>query len=328
MRLAIAGCLLVVAYAAHALGFCWAAAAIAYVLIARKASPRLGAILFAGALCAVIGLRFLITARYPTFWSPHQVLEATAIDQVWTFGLKYCGISVGLGMLWGFLFLRLSHALSVRQIAESLPFQLCCLLSAGVLLIPTRIELPAFNSALSLIAERLTLLLGILICAFLGSSKPDRWQIHSLFVLAIVYFSFLYVDTSALNRSERSVETLLSQIPPGQRVFSSFTGKDERVLLWPHAVDRACIGRCISYNNYEPRSAAFRIHAIAENPSVVWKAREYSDLSNGGYLVREEDLPLYQLQTCEPAKNSICIKALIAGEVTKGYPISLLPVLW
>jgi len=327
-RSALAAALMALAYMAHGIGFCWAAGAMAYGWISSRTAARYKPLLLGLAICTVIGLRFLITSRYQTFWSPHQWLEASAIDQVWTYGLKYIGVSVIMGLLWSFLFLRLSHEKSYLEILNGLPFQISLITAAGVLLIPTRIELHGFNAALSFITERMTLLLGVAICVLLGAVKPARWEAISFLVLSMVYFSFLYVDTRALNAAEDQVDAAIATIPAGQRVFSSFSGGNERVILWPHAADRACIGRCVSYNNYEPHSGAFRIRTAAVNPIVVGIPADHYALRYGGYVVKNQDVPLYQLQMCGVGAWSVCVSQLKVGETTKGFESPPLPVLW
>jgi hypothetical protein len=330
IRVAAGSVLLTLAYIAHALAFAWAAGMIAYIWIARRLALQFRLLLFTAAACLLIGLRFWIVSHYQTFWSPHQVLEAVAVDQVWTFGLKYYPLSIGLALVWGFLFLRLTHLQTPTELASSIPFQLSVLTSLGVLLIPTRIELPGFNNPLFFISERMTLLLGVLICAVLGAVRPPKWQTALLAALSLVYFSYLYVDTGALNAAESRLETAVNQLRPGQRVFSSFssTTGTERVVLWPHAVDRVCIGRCVSYNNYEPYSAAFRVRALTDNALAVRTAQEHNALAYGGYIVRDRDAPLYQVQPCGSVGESFCIRALQPGEVTRSYTISILPFLW
>jgi hypothetical protein len=327
-RQVAAAALMGLAYVAHGIGFCWAAGAMAYAWISSRTAPRYKPLLPVVTICAVIALRFVITSQYQTFWSPHQWLEASAIDQVWTYGLKYIGVSVVLGLLWSFLFLRLSHQKTYLEIIGGLPFQISLITAAGIFLIPTRIELHGFNAALSFITERMTLLLAAAICVLLGSVKPAKWEAISFLALAGVYFSFLYVDTKALNAAEDQVDAAIAQIPPGQRVFSSFSGGNERVILWPHAADRACIGRCVSYNNYEPHSGAFRIRAALNNAIVVAIPAEHYALRYGGYVVKPQDVPLYQIQLCGVGAWSVCVSQLKAGETTKGFESPPLPLLW
>jgi len=56
-------------------------------------------------------------------------------------------------------------------------------------------------------------------------------------------------------------------------------------------IDRACLGRCYSYANYEPATAQFRIRAIAENPIVVSTDNDSLCLQDGSYVVKQRDLP-------------------------------------
>src|SRR2546423_9499761 len=101
--------------------------------------------------------------------------------------------------------------------------------------------------ALTFITERMTLLQGVLICAFLASATPPRWLARSFTVLALVYFSFLYFDTARLTRMESRMETLTASLSPDDRVITSFQYPASRVGLLDHNVDRVCLGRCLSY---------------------------------------------------------------------------------
>jgi len=328
IRIMLGFLLLVLSYVAHGLGFCWAAGLILYSWLYSNVPLRRKSTFLVAGLISVLVLTLLIRTHFITYWSPHQFLEASGIDQVWTFGAKYSIVSVALALLWGFLFLRQSHAHSASEIITSLTFQLSLITATVVLVVPTRIELPGFSAALTFISERMTLPLDVLLCCFFASSKPAKWQAGLLAATAVVYFSFIYVDTRALNTAETQLTAALVRIPTGQRVFSSFQGvpDDTRIPLWIHATDRACIGKCLSYNNYEPYSAAFRIRTVSANPFVVSTAQDHYALKYGGYVVGDKDLPLYQLQPCGGTK--ICAVALKTGEITKSYPIAIMPVLW
>ena len=130
--------------------------------------------LLALAMCSMLGLRFWIAARYQTVASLHLELEAGAVDQVWTFGLKYCAISIGLTLLWGFLLLGVSQLKGFMGTGCDVFFQLCILMAFGILVFPTRIELPQYRMALTFISERMTLPYAVLLCAFLAATDPPR----------------------------------------------------------------------------------------------------------------------------------------------------------
>ena len=80
-----------------------------------------------------------------------------------------------------------------------------------------------------------------------------------------------------------------------------------------HTLDRACIGRCFGYANYEPPSKAFRVQVESENPIVVTTDGESGALQLGTYVVKPRDLPLRQIYLSGRFMGSRWMKA---GEVT------------
>jgi hypothetical protein len=314
-----AAALLIIAYPAHAIPPLWAACVMAYTLIAQRVAWGGRLVFFVVALCGIAGAGHWLTTRYPTYSTSLQALEASAIDQVWVFGLKYLGVSIGLAFLWGFLLLGVSYTKGMREIIGDVPFQLCILMAFGIFIFPTRIELPQYRLALSFITERMTLLQGVFICAFLAAVKPPKWLAAAFVPLAVIYFAFLYADTAALNKMERRMEALTATLSAGDRVFSSFRYSDSKVGLLDHTVDRVCLGRCFSYANYEPVSAQFRVRVTAPNSMVVATTADYAGLRDGGYTVKQSDLPLYQVTLCDENPRDLCLKRLNAGDVTKQY---------
>ena len=80
-----------------------------------------------------------------------------------------------------------------------------------------------------------------------------------------------------------------------QRVISGIESADWRINSVAHLIDRVCVGRCYSYSNYEPSTAQFRVRADRPNAIVVTGAGDSFDIERGSYVVKERDLPLYQL---------------------------------
>jgi hypothetical protein len=317
--------LLAVAYTAHAIPVAWAVSVIAYIWVAGRLCWRRRQVLLVAGALGIAAFQYWITHRYPTKSTFHQVLECSGVDQVWVFQFKYMVISIGLGMLWGFMLLRISHLKGIRGMLGNPYFHICLLTGFGVLMIPTSVELPQYNLALSYITERITLLHGVMICAFLAGSEPPRWMRRGFIPLAALYFSFLYADTRALNKVERQMEVLTGSLTLGDRVFTSFEDPISRVQLWGHNLDRACLGRCLSYANYEPASLQFRIRADGPNRLVVSDIFDSGAMQDGGYRVKPGDLPLYQVTVCGA---ELCLRKLEAGEVTRHDPLMVLPLLW
>ncbi len=326
LRVGAALVVLAGAYSAHAIPVGWGLFVIAYVYAARRLAPG-RTMWLAAAACGLSGLtRLFLETHFAVLSTSHQVLEMAGIDQFWVYGVKYAGVSVAMAALWGFLLLRLSHERGMAALSRSEAFQLCVIMSVSILVLPTRIELPGYRMALAFITERMTLPFGFLICLLLSRARPTRWQTWALGGVAIVYFSALYVDTGALNRWEDRSFAAVAKLPPGARVVSALRDWSSRATLWHYPLERACIGRCYSYHNYEPGSWAFRVQARRPNAFVVFSARDAAQVGRGEYVVKEEDLPLYQLTPCEPER--LCVQALRSGERIQTSELAFLPALW
>jgi hypothetical protein len=130
--------------------------------------------------------------------------------------------------------------------------------------------------------------------------------------IAILFFGFLYRDERALNFFEDRMEDTVAKLPAGQRVISAIDDPGLRVNALTHTIDRACIGRCYSYANYEPSTAQFRIRAERENPYVASSYQDSWLMQMGMYVVKDRDLPLYQVDL--DASGQMVAKSLRAGE--------------
>jgi hypothetical protein len=152
-------------------------------------------------------------------------------------------------------------------------------------------------------------------CAVLGSVTMRMHEKIVLAALAVVFFSFLFVDTGELNRLENGIDAAVRQLPTGQRVIGSFPGWSARVVPLQHDLDRACIGQCFSYANYEPSSRQFRIRAQAGNSVVLDNYPDVKAVEEGRYVIKPRDLPLYEVFLCGPERHDVCLSSLEAGKV-------------
>jgi len=310
-RLAMATPVFVAAYVAHALPVVWAACLVGYLLIARNLSPRLRVYLVAASLIAMVLLHAVIGRTMVTQWSLQQIDLSTGVDQVWVFDSKYYVVMVGLVVVWGLLFLNVIHLSGARQVVSGIPFQLCTISAAGVFILPTAVLLPGFQHSLAFIAERMSLGVGVCVCALLGAARPKRLEMYALALVTMVFFGFLYRDERALNSFEDRMQDTVAKLAPGRRVISAVQDSGLRVNALAHMIDRVCIGHCYSYANYEPSTAQFRIRAKARNPYVAYSYEQSWELQMGVYVVRESDLPLYQVDLDENGK--MVVKELRAG---------------
>jgi hypothetical protein len=83
-----------------------------------------------------------------------------------------------------------------------------------------------------------------------------------------------------------------------------------------HIVDRACIGRCFSYDNFEPSTGQFRVRANPGNPFVMADMQSAGGAQVGDYVVRARDLPLSDIYQCDSSMTELCVRDLAVGDRT------------
>jgi hypothetical protein len=313
-RIAAAIPILILAYLSHALPVAWAVCLVAYVLLAGRISPKARVYLIAGSLSAMVLLHTVISTTMVTRWSAQQITLTTGLDQVWVFDAKYYAVLIGLLIVWGSLFLHLVRLSGAREVVSSMAFQLCVISAAGVFILPTSVLIPGFRHALVYIAERMSLGVGICVCALLAGVRPRRIEQYTMLLVALVFFAFLFRDERILNSFEDRMQDTVATLPPGQRVISAIDDPDLRVNALAHVIDRACIGHCYSYANYEPSTAQFRVRATAQNAFVAYNYQDSWLMQVGAYVPKDVDLPLYQVDL--DATGRMVIKSVSAGVAT------------
>jgi hypothetical protein len=314
----VAGAISLVALVAHPLGFAWLLAAVAYIAIAQMASrPRYQAWLFVVGIAVLVALHHYLWAHYNVYAGTGPWYVFTGADQLNLFGPRY---QIPEFALVAFALVALSVDVVRRRHEQNLwkyyavPLQLYVLVELSVYLLPGGIHFPPPTAALALLTERLTSVSAALACCLLGAMQPRKWHFAGFAIIAAVFFSFLYQDTAKVNRIEQQVVQLVSALPPNQRVMATILPPPGSRVLIQHVVDRACIGRCFSYGNYEPSTGLFRVHASPGNPYVLNDYDLAVDMENGEYTVQPEDLPAYQVYQCDLSGTELCIRSLEAGE--------------
>lgn len=314
LRSAIAAVpLIALAAFAHAVPLAWMFGCIAYAWVAREIRPRARLILMVAAVAGLIIIRHFLIAHFPTRWSAEQVISMTGADQMSVFESKYHPLEFILLVVWFSLFTRAVQRKGEERMLLGIPFQLCLIVSAAVLLLPDAVALPGYAHPLRYVAERMSLIVGVSCCALLGGVIPGQREGMATAILMGLFFSFLYVDTRALNHVEDLMEQSVARMPARSRVISALCDERRDVNLLAHTVDRACIGRCFSYANYEAATTQFRIRAAGVNPVVVANDADSGALQQGTYIVKSYDAPLYQIYLRGRYMDS---RVLQAGTVT------------
>lgn len=302
---------------AHPLGLLWLAAACAWLALARIVPPRYHALpmLFAAAL--LVAVHFWLWARYVVEPAPAPFYQFNGTDQLMLFGARYAIVQ------WAFAAFA-AAALAAEFFcrprrmdflaALRIPLELYVLVEFAVPMLPRGIHLAHAPAALALLTDRLTSVSAALLCCALAALRPRSWHLAASLAIAAVFFAFVYRDTGAINRIEAQAETLVRALPPRSRVVGTLVAPAPSRIAIQHIVDRACIGRCFSYGNYEPSTGMFRVRATPGNPVVLADYRLAIETERGAYIVQPRDLPLYQLYQCDQTGAHLCIRSLAAGE--------------
>ena len=328
-RWAIAAALLLfsIAFVAHALPVVWALAILVYKRIAQALSPRRRIPLLIGTLAGLVLLGFILGSLFPTRRGIDQVVAMTGADQIWLYGRYYIVLSLAMIMLWALCFRRV---VSVRGLARTMldvRLQLCAVGAAALVLLPGGVLLPGFRSGLDFIAERMSLAGAVLFCALIASVRLPKPLVGAMAAVAVAFFGLSYADERALNQVETEMERVVAQLPPGQRVVSVLADPESRIKSLLHVVDRICVGRCFSYGNYEPATAQFRVRADHDNPFVVSNYGDSWTIQTGGYVVKPRDLPMYNIDLCQPASPRICVVPLRAGTTLRNTGLRVAPII-
>jgi hypothetical protein len=302
---------------AHPLGLVWFVGAAGYITLARLASGRGQIFLLAGAAVSLAILGRYLSIHFAGGWASIPGLAANGSDQLLLMNESRYRLPARLLFVFGltclmadFFNLRREHH-TLKQ--YRLPLQLYIIAIMGVSILPGSIQLPQFTSPATLLTERFSSIAAILGCCLLGMMKPRKWHLIGFAGIAAIYFSFLYQDTFRLTRIEQQAERLVSTLPNGARVTSATWTSSDIPLLSNHVVDRACIGRCFSYSNYEPSSGQFRVRALPGNRIVASSAATSMAMQLGSYTVLPQDLPLFQISFCQRNSTELCLRELAAG---------------
>jgi hypothetical protein len=81
-------------------------------------------------------------------------------------------------------------------------------------------------------------------------------------------------------------------------------------------IDRVCLGRCYSYANYEPSTAQFRVRVVSANPIVAATYEDSWALQGGKYVVKERDLPLYEIRVDQNGR-------MTSTSLEAGFPVGV-----
>jgi hypothetical protein len=314
--------LALLALLAHPIGFLWLVGTIAYVRVRTKLPGWWKLALPLSAACTFAAVRLYASHRPALMadWERGPFYLYNGADQLALYGRRYATLAAAAFFL-GLIFVALDFYQRRRESSPwkpfELPLELYLVTFCATVLLPENLRPSIYGGWIGLLSSRLTTISAILGLCFLGCLKPRRWHLAGFGFCAIIFFAFLYQDTGWLNRLEANAEKLVADLPAGTRVVVTIDAPpDSRITFIGHSVERACIGHCFSYANYEPASGEFRVRVREGSPVVTSSTDAAEDMASGEYEVDDSDLPLKQIYQCDARDlTKLCIRDLVAGEM-------------
>jgi hypothetical protein len=301
---------------AHVTGLIWLIGAAIYIGLAELLPLRRQFLLLVPAAGALVALHIYFWRHFIVEAAPESPLWYSGADQLVLYGDRYW---IPAGALIAFVLIALAIDLIRRRREPSLsrdfsiPLQLYIVAALAVPLLPRGVHI-THAVPIALLTDRLTSVSAVLICCLLGAMRPSRWHLAATAAIAIIFFAFVYQDTVTANRMEAQAERLVRTLPRNSRVMATIDPPDDSRILIQHMIDRACVGYCFSYGNYEPSTAVFRVRSTPGNPYVLNNYERAVDMEDGDYSVQPRDLPVYQVYQCDASGTLLCIRPLDAGE--------------
>jgi hypothetical protein len=318
--------LLALAYLAHAVPCLWAFGVIGYLLVARRVSPSRRPWVAAIGLACIAGSALILAFNVRAQWASGLRIESIlGADQVLTYGVKYVFVEVALLCLWVLLLVR-RFEMSPGPL-DDLSFQLLLLSVAAALCMPNAIWLPHYHVRLTYIAIRLSLFSAILLCAVIARLRLSRAERALSAALLALFFSFTYVDESAINSVEAKMDRAVAALPQGARVVATVADAHLFVPALQHLLDRACIAQCFDFADYEPSTTQFRLRASPGSPYVMTSVEDVLTFESSQYVWLRRDIQLYRLLPC-PASSDICVSLVQIGEKLVAQQLNSVPKWW
>ena len=312
----------VLALAAHPIGFLWLSGTIVYVLLRRRV-PWGWRLVLPGLVVAVfLGLHFYV-AEHPSLqavWPQYPIYMRNGSDQLIFYGhryaiLAYAALAWGIGCFVVDMLSRI-HGREADWQSLWLVLDLYAVSFCVTALTPEDLHTGLYAGWIGYVVSRLTVISAILGLAVLNSGKSRNWFFAGFTACAVIFFIYLFQDTLTLNRLEDDADRVVATLPVGSRIVPVLNAPDDwRAEFIYHAVERACIGRCFSYANYEPASQEFRIRVDPGSSIATSSSDDAEAMATGDYVVKNSDPPLTAIYQCDDSDfTKLCAIPLHPGE--------------
>jgi hypothetical protein len=317
-----------VVYLAHPIGFVFAAGTMAYVALQRALPGWWKAVVPVLVLVAIGVLHWMLATRvdWNVDWTkPGPFYALNGSDQLVLYGAQYSGLA-RVAVLFGVICFVADGVLrrpegwaGWKPFRKPTEFYAVALVVTALL--PENLQFTPESAWIGLLVSRLTTISAIFGLAVLGCMKPRKWHLAGFALVGIVFFLFWNEDQKYLNQVEGNVDALLWNLPYGTRVIPTLAAPpDWRIEFAGHLADRACIGHCFTYSNYEAPSGQFRVRARAGSRIARDSYSEAVNMEGGTYVFKAEDLPLVQVYQCERGHLlRVCLRELGVGDRARTF---------
>jgi hypothetical protein len=320
---------------AHPVGFLWFLGASIYRALWVKLPVRWKALPLAAAISCLIIAHIVVLrhTNWETEWPDPPRIRWNGADQLFVFGHRYlyvCLVVLAVGAAIAVAAAQRAGRRAEYWKQRQLIIEFCAICFIAAMLLPENIRPDPTAGWIGALVSRLTIITAIVGLGWLAWQPPKKWHLFGFAACALLFFTLLFQDGSFLNRLEENAQQITSQLAPGTRVLATIFAPDEYRSLFLHIADRACIGKCFLYSNYEPATKQFRVRVREGSPIVTSNVDDNGDMEAGVYDVQEEDLPLKEIYQCdEDDLTKLCIRDLAAGEKNGrlGYHPDLNPML-
>jgi len=278
--------------AAHPAGAAMLGAPSLYLLATRRFSGARQAWIFGLAVAGLAGGTAFLTAAFDTFRIPLPLAFVGASTLV-PYRPAYLVPALVYLVLVAWMLVAASRARGFRITLTSPQAQITFLCALACLILPSGVRLPLYTAHLTYLDQRIALVVMLATLAWLGTLPWPRVPRLGSTLVAVLYFGILAGDHRAFSRTDQMLREAVMEAPPASRVVLPHRAQGYVLDPLRTALDRACIGHCFSYLNYEPASGQFRIRAAPGNPFVVADGDRIGRFQNLELEIRESDLPLY-----------------------------------
>jgi hypothetical protein len=310
---------------AHPIGFLWMLATLAYIYLRRWISGLWRIVLPLLAIAMIIGIHFYIAnhSAFDASWRDDSLFMRNGADQLILYGDRYVFLSYA-ALAWGIACFLADAISRLRKrelvcISFVLPLELYGIAFCATALLPENLRSTLYAGWIGLLVSRITTISAILGLAVFACLRPRKWILAGFLATAAVFFGFLFHDTATLNRIEANASRVIAGLPQGAHVIPYLNAPDDwRVEFIYHVVERACIGHCFSYSNYEPASGQFRLRVRPGSPIVTSSSDDAESMASGDYDIKPSDPPLIGIYQCDDNDfTKLCAAPLQPGESTQ-----------